>query len=195
MTRFSRRTDERIAASIKNIDANQIGENHPPSPHFDHGNVIYGLLGAGVMVNADTPVDPAANDLIGALHAQYCRALNDPLATLGVEWGVPATPAHESLSELRLGESPHVESIETLLSGARSVEDVFGALAAGDVPDPAALTGAPEILRLFAPPEFKARASRLPPTLVRREHHAVGIDSPLLKPGVSTVPAESSTDI
>lgn len=43
----------------------------------------------------------------------------------------------------------------------------------------------PEILRLFAPPEFHAEAAHgaaaLPP-LTRREHHALSVDSPLAAP-------------
>ncbi len=48
----------------------------------------------------------------------------------------------------------------------------------------------PEVLRLFAPNEYLAAASRRPPALpavlTRREHHSLGIDSPLPAPDSTT---------
>jgi hypothetical protein len=79
-----------------------------------------------------------------------------------------------------------VGSIEALLSGARVLKDVFGPLGEGEMPGLADTEPVPEILRLFAPAEYHAAASRrptaLPPALARREHHALGIDSPLPAP-------------
>lgn len=83
------------------------------------------------------------------------------------------------------GDLERAESIEALLFGDRTLEDVFERLdghtetALDDEP-------IPEILRLFAPPEFQAAAARrgsaLPPALTRREHHALTVDSPLSAP-------------
>jgi hypothetical protein len=86
------------------------------------------------------------------------------------------------------------ESIETILSGTRVLEDVFGPLRNGEAPEPE-VEPVPEILRLFAPPEYGAAASRgmpaLPPALARREHHSLSIDSPLPVPAPTPVPDES----
>ncbi len=192
---IARRPEHQISPTGKTVDANQVGGDKPSlPPRFNGSHAIYELIGSGGTTGANTPRDTGTNDLIGALHMQYCCALNDPEALLGVEWVTPGPTAQEPLPDLRLDGALHVESIETLLSGVRSVEDLFGLLAAGDMPDPAAVTTAPEILRLFALPEWNASMSRLPPTLVRREHHAVGIDSPLMTRGVATVTADSSTD-
>lgn len=81
-------------------------------------------------------------------------------------------------------DSTDMGSIEALLSGARVLKDVFGPLGDGDMAGLADVEPAPEILRIFAPAEYHAAASRrptaLPPALARREHHALGIDSPML---------------
>ena len=192
---IARRPECQFSPADPTVGTNQVDGDESSLPsRFNGSNAIYELIGSGGTTGANPPRETGTNDLIGALHMQYCCALNDPEALLGVEWITPSPTAHESLPDLRLDGAVHVESIETLLSGVRSVEDMFGLLAAGDLPDPAAVTTAPEILRLFAPPEFNASTSRLPPTLVRREHHAVGIDSPLMTRGVSTVTADSSTD-
>jgi hypothetical protein len=192
---ISRRPECHISLAGKTVDANQIGGNtFNPSPHLNDSNAIYELIGTGRTIGADTPRETHADDLIGALHQQYCRAFNDPQAPLGVEWAMPGAITHAPLPDLQPESAFQAESIETLLYGARGVEDVFGMLVAGDMPDPAAVTTAPEILRLFAPPEFNAGTSRLPPSLVRREHHAVGIDSPLMTSGVSITASDSGMD-
>lgn len=192
---IGRRPACQISLTDKIVDANQIdGNTFSPSPQLNDSNAIYELIGTGGTMGADTPRETHTEDLIDALHKQYCRALNDPQAPLGVEWAMPGTTAHELLPDLQPDGVLHVESIETLLCGTRSVEDVFGMLAAGDMPDPAVVTTPPEILRLFAPPEFNAGTPRLPPSLVRREHHAVGIDSPLMTSGVSIVATDSGVD-
>lgn len=129
-----------------------------------------------------------AADLIEALHAQYCRALSDPHASLAGSWeaqpafseGVHPASHHDAPAAVQ---APHIGSIEALLSGARFMEDVFGPLAADPDADFAASEPVPEVLGLFAPQDYLAAAARracvLPPTLARREHHALGIDSPL----------------
>lgn len=174
-------------------------------------NAVFGLIGASatddydVARRAHDPGNPAmtgAPDVIQTLHEQYCRALGEPQASLAENWvaqwvnpvaGDPPMDApedhpnwHESATAR---ESTDSGSIEALLSGARVLTDVFGPLEEGDVYGFAGLTGLtdsepiPEILRLFAPAEYHAAASRrptvLPPALARREHHSPGIDSPM----------------
>lgn len=76
-------------------------------------------------------------------------------------------------------------SIETLLSGEPNLEDAFGRLEPALTAD-LEIESMPEVLRLFAPPEFHAAESRrtadLPPPLTRREHHALSVDSPFVGP-------------
>lgn len=146
----------------------------------------------------------AAEDLVTALQAQYWRALEDPQASLAGGWinssGEHALTGATVSADTETAADKNTEtskSIETLLSGARRLEDFFGAL--GNLgPTFMGIKPEPEILRLFAPQEYRATLARhpavMPPGLVRREHHEAGVDSPL----VATVeqpakPASSST--
>ena len=154
-----------------------------------------------------TGAAPCAADLIANLHAQYWRALNDPQASVigscGDESGgaparaIPhATPrdtdevgAYEGSANAK---HERASSIESLLSGESTIDDCFGRLEGHSAPDSLGLAedSAPEVLRLFAPPDYcaavqphsSASASALPPPLTRREHHVLLIDSPLLAP-------------
>jgi hypothetical protein len=195
ISRIALKIRDRSASSDSNIDKDPVETDLLREPAYgEPGIVIYDFIGTRATMRTDTPIESTTNDLIGALHAQYCQAIHDPLAPSRAEWTVPTTPTHEPLSATPVGESQQGQSIETLLSGSRSIEDVFGTLAAGDASDPAEVPNAPEVLRLFTPPEFNSHASRLPPALVRREHHAVGIDSPLLTSGVATFSSDFSAD-
>jgi hypothetical protein len=183
--------------------AGRIAVQQSPCGHNLHGACEWNAASASGLEPGVTP------DLIRALHDQYCRALDDPLAPLAGDWcshdasaDGPNESAPRAPCELE-GPCPEFEAggasmsggggfIEGLLSGVRTLEDCFGRLSAA--PGPGALRdlkadSVPEILRLFAPPEYHAAASHrsaaLPPALARREHHALGIDSPLL----ASVPA------
>jgi hypothetical protein len=140
----------------------------------------------------------AHRDVMQALHEQYWRALDDPHASLADEWagqsaagsvlkGVPSVESPDARQEQHAGPAD-TGSIETILLGARVLEDVFGPLRKGEVPEPE-VEPVPEILRLFAPPEYRAAAARrmpaLAPALARREHHALSIDSPVPVPASS----------
>jgi hypothetical protein len=157
-------------------------------------NAIFGLIG-GVLgsENDETrrergEADHGVDDLIETLHEQYRRVLVDPQASLTEGWGAPPAfsaglyPASHYESSVG-AQAPHSGSIEALLSGARFMEDVFGPLAAAHEADLAVPEPVPEILGLFAPQEYLAAAARraraLPPALARREHHTLGLDSPL----------------
>ncbi|KVF22125.1 hypothetical protein WJ07_17810 [Burkholderia vietnamiensis] len=161
-------------------------------------------LGIGSMDSTAAQIDASSHGptaaaespdgLVAALHAQYWRALTDPNATVAAEWAPMADEAAthacapDSHDDPRAHVVPeHAESIEALLFGHRTLEDVFdrldghGETVLDDEP-------IPEILRLFAPPEFQAAAARrgptLPPSLTRREHHALTVDSPLSAPSL-----------
>ncbi|CAB3711856.1 hypothetical protein LMG22037_04109 [Paraburkholderia phenoliruptrix] len=132
----------------------------------------------------------SAEALVDALHAQYWRALADPQASLSGSWAPqvdePSAHAatHDAPDEWH-AQDVHRESssIEALLSGERTLDDVFGRLEGNPALEEASV---PEVLRLFAPPEYHAaearRAPALPPALTRREHHALSVDSPLAAP-------------
>jgi|GEM_PF-3159647 len=153
------------------------------------------------LVSITPPVDPrktessrpaagpatAAKDLVASLQAQYGRALDDPQVSLAGNWadnsddyaltGAAASPAPGATDK-----NAESGSIETMLSGSRRLEDFFGSL--GELgPAFMGIEPVPEVLRLFAPPEYQAthaqRLSAIPPELTRREHHDVSVDSPL----------------
>ena len=190
-------------------------------------NAVFGLIGAstvdgiaashdtgngqpdGGMRLADGP-EPAKN-LIEALQMLYSRALDDPQASLAGEWaanaGGPQTtmeerPAQPDPAQQELHASwSSTDSIEVLLSGAHRLEHFFGPLEneKGEMTHPD-VEPVPEILHLFAPPEYHAAAARrppsLPPALTRREHHVLTVDSPLpapTRPGSLEVGVGAST--
>ncbi|WP_260434939.1 TagK domain-containing protein [Burkholderia sp. Bp8992] len=128
-----------------------------------------------------------ADVLIDTLHAQYWRALAGPHASAIAEW-VSVAAATEPATRTTALDSPDCpdanhdrDPIEALLFGNRTLDDVFERLDehAGPLPDGEPV---PEILHLFAPPDFRATAAQHPPALTRREHHALTIDSPLSAP-------------
>lgn len=169
-----------------------------------------------------TDASPCAADLIASLHAQYWRALTDPQASITESWVDQSDEAPADVrTELRPGLSPDAKphamlrytveeaaheasanaqqdsrgSIETLLSGESTIDDCFGQLKSLHMQDllDLAADSAPDVLRLFAPPDYcaamqlhpSARASALPPPLTRREHHVLSIDSPLVAPSLT----------
>ncbi|WP_126284764.1 TagK domain-containing protein [Burkholderia stagnalis] len=176
--------------------ANEIGRQLPTN------DGVLDQLGIGSMGSTAAQLDGASHastaaadspdGLVAALHAQYWRALTDPHATANAEWSpmVDEPAAHAFAPDSHDALRAHVDleragSIEALLFGDRTLEDVFERLGAHTEP---ALDDEPipEVLRLFAPPEFQAAATRrgpaLPPALTRREHHALSVDSPLSAP-------------
>lgn len=199
----------------RGADASVDGESHVPTvcgteEDLRGANAVFGLIGAPTTDgdgraqrthdHDDRPMT-GAHDVIQILHEQYCRALDDPQASLAGNWAIPVEGEssmdmqedHPLRREPSAGrESTDGGSIEALLSGARVLSDVFGSLGEGGMPGLAGLAGLadtepiPEILRLFAPAEYHAAVSRrpatLPPALARREHHTLGIDSPMPAP-------------
>jgi len=138
-------------------------------------------------------VDPDA--LIVALHAHYCEALesSDGLS-IGLGDRVSASGTNNDQPAALL--APEFESsrsagtISDLFSGPQRLEEAIGPLSSDPMLADLIFDGvdlsiesAPEILQLFAPPEYHANAAlrrgAVPPTLARREHHTLAIDSPL----------------
>jgi hypothetical protein len=157
-------------------------------------HAIFGLIGSRMATEATgtRPVPEGASgdpgDLIATLHTQYCQALDNPWVPIGTADWVPASAGAGAVG---LPVDLHVpaagnDSIEALLSGAQLLDHAFGPLRESDLGSLPESEPVPEILRLFAPPEYLASTRRqapaLPPTLARREHHSFGIDSPLPMP-------------
>jgi hypothetical protein len=173
---------------------------------------VFGLIGTAASVSFDD-TDPrdrrthdgmasTVDDLMKSLYGQYCRALDDPQASLAGDWTMPAmSPADRGADPASLIGYAHkpassFESIETFLTGAYKMEHAFGLMGTGEAPELVAAEPIPEILRLFAPAEYTASVQRrppsLPPALARREHHALGIDSPLSVPHSTTFHNDAS---
>ncbi|MGN6318853.1 TagK domain-containing protein [Trinickia sp.] len=167
-----------------------------------------------------TSAAPCAADLIATLHEQYWRALSDPQASVTQSWVDQSdeAPAHaiphalpcDTDEEAAHGASAGTKqgnagSIETLLAGESTIDGCFGRLEGRSAADPLGLAedSEPEVLRLFAPPEYcaatqphsSARASVLPPPLTRREHHVLSIDSPLVAPSCTERSAVSPDNL
>ncbi|MGV2287924.1 TagK domain-containing protein [Trinickia sp. YCB016] len=188
------------------IDALLANEKYDGWEKPENDDLLFGLIDtrlgadrrAHMLLADDNASD--ANDLIEALHEQYRRALSGLEPSL-----MSAEPAQRTASDNPSPLVPHeaptsTESVETLLSRARVMEDAFGPLRQRDVEDLAELDSPPEILRLFAPAGYHATPARkrraLPPELTRRDHQAAGIDSPLSAPDAEfqhvTVPSANT---
>ncbi|WP_175916461.1 MULTISPECIES: TagK domain-containing protein [unclassified Burkholderia] len=165
-----------------------------PSPYADD---LLGQLGIGGLERGARRSDPSSHTSIGApdstdvlidtLHAQYWRALADPHASVTVEWASTAGEA-EPITRTSAPDSQGCpdprrdhDSIEAMLLGDRTLEDVFERLDehSASLPEDEPV---PEILHLFAPSDFRAEAVQHPPALTRREHHVLTMDSPLSAP-------------
>lgn len=137
-----------------------------------------------------------SDELIRALHEQYCAALDSSSFTSSASWDSSSVSAGQigtsAGSPDDASERVHDDaSISELFSEPQRLEEAIGPLVEGDTLDAEALNliAAPEILRLFAPSEYHAdgAASRrfVPPPLARREHQQLAIDSPM--PGFGAV--------
>jgi hypothetical protein len=175
-------------------------------------DAVFGLIGTSASVSVDDTDTRArrtregmasdTDDLMKSLYGQYCRALDDPHASLGRDWTTQAmSPGDYGADPTSITDYAHkpassFESIETFLTGAYKMEHAFGPMGIDEARELVATEPVPEILRLFAPAEYTAsmqrRPSALPPALARREHHALGIDSPLSVPHSTTFHNDAS---
>lgn len=161
-------------------------------------NPVLGLVGSSAKLDGSTSLlqrtapendeSSARTDIVQTLHAQYWQALLDPRASIDQTWDAPEhRDAPTSATDVTVQRTALNTGIETLISGERTVEEVFGPLVPHDTSHALAaafaLESAPEILRLFAPATYQAGLARnpdaLPPELTRREHQVVTVDSPL----------------
>lgn len=187
-----------------NPDSSENGDGAPLTFAQDQADedlrgcdAIFGLIGSRTATEVGARPTPDTGDLIVMLHTQYCQALDNPWVPIGsTEWvSVPAGAGTVALPGDLHTHSAGSDSIEALLSGAQLLDHAFGPLRESDLGSLPESEPVPEILRLFAPPEYLASARRqaaaLPPTLSRREHHAFGIDSPLPMPEVASTGSAS----
>jgi hypothetical protein len=171
------------------------GSEWPSDSNTLTSNPVFDLLGTAaqlqsVNVGAESPgpfENRADDPLINSLFEQYCQALASPLSAHKYDW-VAAPEANEQLSpENGAGESrwhnAGTNPVASVLGDINTVEQAFGVLHQAETTEVARKDDIPEILRLFAPPEYQLvllnRANTPPPTLVRREHHTLSIDSPI----------------
>ena len=202
----SRRDDSPVVDPLRDPIAN--GE---PLAYAEYGDseeplctdAVFGLIGTSPHLYGRQPPcgrdqsASGAHHLLDILYAKYCQALDDPQVAVESDWAAPGVAPNSPDGELAdrrrsLPGNRHepvggMESIEVLLSGTHSIEHAFGPLDRGDAGDVIATDRAPEILRLFAPPEFRAAATRRsaprpPPALARREHHSMSVDSAISVP-------------
>jgi hypothetical protein len=133
------------------------------------------------------------NDLLGALYVHYCKALDRQVSPILATWvsAAPSAGTGQPADVARADEKDgHAGGlISGLFPDIECVDEAFGPLVSGVLPDHPDNDRAPEILRLFAPPEYEAKGrldAVLPPALTRREHHALSIDSPMTGIGHAT---------
>ncbi|WP_296229239.1 TagK domain-containing protein [Ralstonia sp. UBA689] len=175
----------------------------PERSHSDQPveNAVLGLIGPSAKLDAgalahvrSTPhadgETGAEADIAQLLHSQYWQALLNPRAPAAQPWDRTQTNDSSVYADDATADRPSTNagtSIETLISGERTLDEVFGPLSTqGSNQTEFALEPAPEILRLFAPAAYQASLARgpasLPPELTRREHQVLTVDSPLNAP-------------
>ncbi|WP_181196738.1 TagK domain-containing protein [Paraburkholderia sp. BL25I1N1] len=161
----------------------------------ESSEAIFELLGssanaaydASAFERPDASTHTDRDDLLATLNEQYYQALESPYFLPNSEWVGSFATGIPGLGKEAMGERAHAEddssSIHTLLSDIDVLEEAFDALHEIGVTDLAVQDAVPEILRLFAPAEYRASTARrvgmAPPPVARRDHHTLAIDSPL----------------
>ncbi|WP_167336053.1 TagK domain-containing protein [Paraburkholderia bannensis] len=147
----------------------------------DHGQDFYPA--ADQHVPQSTSID--GSGLMGTLYVHYCKALDAPQSLMSGAWvsSTPSLPLSTSTHEHDPTWDSHAGgAISGLFPDIERVDQAFGRLGIGEALDLGGDDGVPEILRLFAPPEYSAKPHGepvRPPALTQREHHTLAIDSPL----------------
>ncbi|WP_250481976.1 MULTISPECIES: TagK domain-containing protein [unclassified Caballeronia] len=137
---------------------------------------------------ASSSLHPESDELVQTLHAHYCAALGSSYFMVSGSWESSlvtappvATPAMSHDDAVARADM----SISGLFAEPQRLEEAIGPLGPGDElgREDMNMAAAPEILALFAPPEYQLddalRRRFVPPALARREHHTLAIDSPL----------------
>ncbi|WP_087043832.1 TagK domain-containing protein [Caballeronia ptereochthonis] len=174
------------------------------APVANGGDPVFDLLDAtanpgapGGSRESSACADPEAvqsggDPLMDSLYEQYRTALQQPFTAVSGKWVSAATPGSESAKACSQ-EAPEWARdadcpITSLLGDIQTVDDAFDMSSGVDSHGAHSGEDIPEILGLFAPPEYQGALSRytdvLPPDLVKREHHALAIDSPIRFPDI-----------
>ncbi|WP_250475280.1 TagK domain-containing protein [Caballeronia sp. GAFFF1] len=167
--------------------------SHATSPYGE--NAVLDLLGGAadsssarfIVKAADDAGSSAGDRLMGSLYEQYCQALDSPLASLPDTWVDAASGEGMPLRDQELAShrwrDQAVGPVAAILGDISNLEQAFGPMHHIGPYAAASVEEVPEVLRLFAPPEYHAASARRPspilPSLVRREHHTLAIDSPV----------------
>ncbi|VXB38674.1 conserved hypothetical protein [Burkholderia sp. 8Y] len=170
------------------------GDEFHGSSSYEENPVLDLLGGAAdsssarfIVKAADETGSSAGDRLMGSLYDQYCQALDSPLATLSDAWVNADSGEDLSLGDQELASrrwrDDAVSPVAAILGDISSLEQAFGPMQPMGPNAAASMEDVPEVLRLFAPPEYHAASTRRPspilPSLVRREHHTLAIDSPV----------------
>ncbi|WP_227245119.1 TagK domain-containing protein [Paraburkholderia caribensis] len=180
-------TKDGLLASAPRAHDDQPGDSDPHDTilqllgsHLDDGGYPSGREQRVTASSTD------GNDLLGFLYAHYCRALDTPQSLMSGAWVPSGLPVHADPARDESRQDDWDRDAGGAISGmfgdVECVDQAFGTLRPGGVPDMHERDAVPEILRLFAPPEYKAKArveTVVAPALTQREHHTLAIDSPL----------------
>jgi hypothetical protein len=126
------------------------------------------------------PTNPASA-LFDGLHEEFVRVVRDPTQLVGsVDWRerpteMESAPTLDELSDLARP-YPLLRDILLPREDVGQIIGSFDSLCESDLFDDLAETE--DVLRLFAP-ELAHGAAKMIPSLTRREHHAVSLDSPM----------------
>jgi hypothetical protein len=180
----------------------------PPAPLLDltfigvtapvRKDAVYEVLGNGAGQSTAFRLPPVsegrtadAEQLFDMFYAQYRLALVLPDSVRQENWG--GTDSLHSLAEhefidLQEQKIEATGTVSEFVLGNQSIEEAFGPLNS-ELSMPPLPDDTPDILRLFAPPEFLAGSpvTARPPELARREHHVMSIDSPVISRNTQTI--------
>ncbi|WP_175948282.1 TagK domain-containing protein [Burkholderia pyrrocinia] len=119
------------------------------------------------------------DDLVSEFEWRYWAALEG-----GTVAAASSEPSHvDPIDPAPLGPIDAPITAGPIFADVNSVEEAFGALSGSAGGDPSEAPAIPEILHVFMPlgPECVARPLAMP-ALAQREHHLLGVDSPLVFP-------------
>ena len=129
--------------------------------------------------DARTLRSDTAEDLMHRLHDEFVAAANDPLQLAGgaERWCADPASAEDAptLDELCAQAQPY-PTVRDILLTREGIDRIIEGIDAFGAWDPGHAPVREDVLRLFAPDGGPDVAAQLP-SLTRREHHAVSIDS------------------
>jgi len=127
---------------------------------------------------------PTEGDLVSEFERRYWAALEG-----GTVAAMASAPSElDQIDPASYGALGAAITAGPIFADVNKVEDVFGVLTGIAGGDPSGVPAIPEILHVFAPagPECVARPLAMP-ALAQREHHLLGVDSPLAFPTTQSI--------